>query len=77
MSLFYIREERLLSNRFFNPHLAMGLCVMDMEKKILQISDESQRLSIEDVLEVLKWIDTERDTIERGIDGLQEKRQNW
>ena len=66
-----------MSNRFFNPHLAMGLCVMDMEKKILQISDESQRLSIEDVLEVLKWIDTERDTIERGIDGLQEKRQNW
>lgn len=64
----------IVSNKFFNPHLAMGLRVADMEKKIRQISDVSQRPAMEDVLEALKWIDTECGTIERRIDEFQEKR---
>ena len=48
---------------------------MDMEKKILQIFDESQRTTTEDVLEAFNWIDSEHDTIERRIDELQEKKR--
>ena len=63
-----------MSNRFFNSHLAMGLRAMNIEKKILQISGESQRLAMKDVLEALKWIDTECDIAGKRIEGLQGKK---
>ena len=66
-----------MSNRFFNPYLAMGLRVTDFEKEILQISGESQWPAVKDVLEALKWIDTECDIAGKRIEELQGKRTNW
>ena len=63
-----------MSNRFFNPYLAMGLRVTDFEKEILQISGESQWPAVKDVLEALKWIDTECDIAGKRIEELQGKK---